>query len=208
MIKQLKEHLKIKYSQEKSGHDFSHIERVITNAKKINQVEKEDETLVILMALLHDEYDEKFYEGNLRDDLTTLLNRFNIELESSSFETLVNDLSNIGFKGGFEKKPLSKIGQIVEDADRLDAIGAIGIARAFTYGGHKGRPMIGSEQEYTPLQNKKEYRESNRPTLFHFYDKLLKIKDLMHTETGKKLAQRRHDFMLQYLEELKNELDD
>lgn len=186
------------YASYGAGHDFDHIERVVENAITINEVEKEDQKLVIIMAYLHDIFDEKFYKGNNMDeDFFRLVEPLNLEHK----ELLLSDLKQFGFKGGFTQPKLSKIGQIVSDADRLDSIGAIGIARAMMY----GQQLYDRDLEYSAVQSLEEYRQP-RPILFHFYDKLLKIKDLMFTGTGKQLAQDRHDFMITYLNQLQKEI--
>ena len=202
MMSEFYEKVKLKYENYSKGHDFTHIERVLENALKINQVEQESNKLVTILALVHDLYDEKFNNTvNIELEFRELIKDLNLKEEE--IETLILDLQNFGFKGGFNQPQLSKIGQIVSDADRLDAIGAIGIARTMMYGS-----VLYNKQKYQEAKTIQEYRDSQRPILFHFYDKLLKIKDLMFTETGKKLAQERHDFMVQYLQQLKSEIGD
>lgn len=187
------------YASYGSGHDFDHIERVVENAKTINETEQADQRLVNILALIHDIFDEKFYKGNNMDeDYYTLIEP--LELTTEESEQLLLDLKQFGFKGGFQQPKLSKIGQIVSDADRLDSIGAIGIARTMMYGDR----LYDNNRAYSPPQSLSDYRVP-RPILFHFYDKLLKIKDLMFTETGKQMAQARHEFMLVYLNQLQKE---
>lgn len=194
--------VKSKYASYSKGHDFTHIERVIENALVINKIEKEDESLVTILALVHDLYDEKFNQNiNIEIEFRKLVQSLNLDLDQ--IKLLTNDLINFGFKGGFNKPLLSKIGQIVSDADRLDAIGAIGIARTMMYGN-----ILYNKEKHRPLASKEEYRNLNRPIMYHFYDKLFKIKDLMFTETGKKLALQRHEFMVQYVQQLKSEIGD
>lgn len=180
------------------GHDYRHIERVVSNALRINEFELEDTHLVTILALIHDRFDEKFYQGDFDQDFKELLKDEHLTEEELSL--IKNDLKNFGFKGGIEVTQLSKVGQIVSDADRLDAMGAIGIARAMMYGDELFDPDV----IYKPIITKEEYRKP-RSILFHFYDKLLKLKDLMYTETGKKLAHDRHQFMVAYLERLEQE---
>lgn len=191
-INDLMNKVKLRVNEYGKGHDFSHIQRVIKNAEMINAVEKEDEHQVFLLALFHDLFDEKFYHGNhLSEDLVLFLEDYPVP----NLNQLIHDLEHFGFNGGFNAPKLSKVGQIVSDADRLDAMGAIGIARSMMY----GSVLYDETREYQPISSKTEYRDSSRPILFHFYDKLLKLKDLMFTETGKHLAQQRHKFMLDYL---------
>lgn len=182
------------------GHDFTHIERVIENAKQINDVEKQDWNQIELLCLLHDVFDEKFYAGK---DFVEELKEYVVDqhLSETEFNQLYSDLKNFGFKGGLNKPNLSQVGQIVSDADRLDAIGAIGIARTMMY----GSVLYDNNRPYKPIESIEEYRDKSRPILFHFYDKLLKLKDLMWTKTGKEMAQQRHDFMLVYLNQLARE---
>lgn len=201
MLNSFIQEVRIQVDQYGKGHDFSHIERVVKNALEINKEENESEKLVLILAYCHDLFDEKFYpHDDFKDELRNILN--DVELSNEEFDLLYQDLKNFGFKGGLQVPQLSKVGQIVSDADRLDAIGAIGIARTMMY----GDVLYDRNLEYKPITSKEEYR-SPRPILFHFYDKLLKLKDLMFTYKGKQLAQQRHQFMLEYLEQLNLEID-
>lgn len=202
LFDELNSYIKEKFQNDASGHDFHHVQRVIKNALIINSEEHEDEAEVILCALLHDYFDEKLYVGDMDSDFQQLMTKFSIE----PYPELLTDLRNFGFKGGFETKSLSPVGLIVQDADRLDAMGAIGIARAFAYGGSKGRVLYDPELDYEPLEKKSDYR-NNRPSLFHFYDKLLKLKDLMVTPKGKTMAEERHQFMIDYLKQFYHEVE-
>ena len=174
------------------------------SALEINRVENEDETMITLLSFLHDEFDDKFYQGDINSDLKTLLMNCNISISEFDYETLLSDIRNFGYKGGFNKQPLSKVGQIVSDADQLDAMGAIGIARTFMYGGSKKSTMYIKDLEYKPLERYTEYREK-RPVLWHFMDKLLLLKDNMKTETGKNMAIERHAFMIAFLNQFEKE---
>ncbi len=193
--------VKQKLKNAESGHDWFHIERVYKNALLIGQEEECDLTIVKLSALLHDIADSKFHDGD--ESIGPKTAKEFLELQNVSPEVIihvVNIIKNTSFKGGnFEKKFTSKELEIVQDADRLDAIGAIGIARAFHYGGFKNRPMY--NPSVTPILNmsKEEYINSEAPTLNHFYEKLLLLKDRMNTETGKKIAETRHQFMELFL---------
>ena len=192
------------------GHDWFHIERVYKNAVLISEVEENCDTTVIkLAALLHDIADSKFHNGD--ESVGPKIARTFLEKENVSENVIAHVIAiieNISFKGGnFERKFNSKELEIVQDADLLDAIGAIGIARAFNYGGFKNRPLFNPEIQPNLNMTKDEYKSSNAPTLNHFYEKLLLLKDKMNTETGKKIAQKRHDFMITFLSEFYAEWD-
>jgi len=179
------------------GHDWFHIERVYKNALLIAKDTHCDLVVVQLGALLHDIADSKFHNGD--ETIGPKTARLFLESENVSEGTIkhvVNIIENISYKGGnFDKKFSSVELDIVQDADRLDAIGAIGVARAFNYGGFKYNPEI------APITNmtKEEYKKNNAPTINHFYEKLLLLKDKMNTETGKQIAAERHQFMETFL---------
>lgn len=183
------------------GHDWFHIERVYKNAVLIAQEEDCDVTVVKLGALLHDIADSKFHDGD--EEIGPKMARTFLESENVSegiIEHVVQIIQNISFKGGNFEKTFSSIElEIVQDADRLDALGAIGIARTFNYGGFKKRPIYNPSIAPKLNMTKEEYKKSDSPTLNHFYEKLLLLKDKMNTETGKKLAQERHRFMETFL---------
>jgi uncharacterized protein len=186
------------------GHDWFHIERVWKNAKLIaNKETGADLQVIELGALLHDIADSKFHNGD-----ETVGPRVACKfLEKENVDEHINDhvikiIENISFKGGnVDQKFKSLELDIVQDADRLDALGAIGIARTFNYGGFKNRPLYDPAIEPDLNMDKETYKKSLSPTLNHFYEKLLLLKDLMNTKTGHELAQQRHDFMEQYLEQ-------
>ncbi|MES2544478.1 MAG: HD domain-containing protein [Bacteroidota bacterium] len=184
-----------------SGHDWFHIERVYKNALAIAKNENCEETIVQLGALLHDIADSKFHDGD--ETVGPKAARLFLEKENVAeeiIEQVINIIENISYKGGnFEQKFHSIELQIVQDADRLDAIGAIGIARTFNYGGFKNRPMYNPEILPNLNMTKEEYKNSDAPTINHFYEKLLLLKDKMNTETGKQIALKRHDFMENFL---------
>ena len=190
-----------------SGHNWFHMERVYNNALLISKEETCDLEVVQLAALLHDIADSKFHDGDetvgpkvARDFLTSE------NVSETTINHVVAIIENISFKGGnFEKKFTSKELEIVQDADRLDAIGAVGIARAFNYGGYKNREIYNPEIAANLKMSKEEYKNSTAPTINHFYEKLLLLKDKMNTETGKKIAQQRHAFMETFLEQFYNE---
>ena len=183
------------------GHDWFHIERVWKNTQLISKTESCNETVVALAALLHDIADSKFHDGDETVGPRTA-RRF-LESHNVDEETIVHVIKiieNISFKGGnFEKQFHSKELEIVQDADRLDAIGAIGIARCFNYGGFKNRALYDPEIAPNLKMSKEEYKATSSPTINHFYEKLLLLKDRMNTETGKRIAQQRHDYMEDFL---------
>lgn len=193
--------VKSKLEQAEGGHDWFHIERVYKNALLIAQEEACDLTVVKLGALLHDIADSKFHNGD--ETIGPKTARAFLEAENVDEATIVhvvNIIENISFKGGnFEKKFSSKELEIVQDADRLDAIGAIGIARCFNYGGFKNRTLYNPAIPPKFGMNKEEYKNSDSPTINHFYEKLLLLKDKMNTPTGKKIAETRHRFMENFL---------
>ena len=189
------------------GHDWFHVERVYNNALSIAEEETCDLQVVKLAALLHDIADSKFHNGD--EAIGPKMAREFLVAQSVAEETInhvIAIIENISFKGGnFEKEFTSKELEIVQDADRLDAIGAIGIARAFNYGGFKNRALYDPNIQPNLNMSKEEYKKSETPTLNHFYEKLLLLKDKMNTESGKKIAKKRHDFMVSYLSQFYSE---
>jgi len=191
------------------GHDWFHIERVWRNAQLIAKTEKADMLVVELGALLHDIADAKFNDG----DETIGPKKARRFLESQQVdEAIITHVENIikfiSFKsslGTKGEKFRSKELDVVQDADRLDAIGAIGIARAFNYGGFKNRVLYDPAIPPNLEMDKETYKKSKAPTINHFYEKLLLLKDKMNTKTGKQLAQKRHDFMKLYLNQFFDE---
>lgn len=187
------------------GHDWFHIERVWRNAKLIAANEQVDMLVVELGALLHDIADAKFNDG----DESIGPKKARLFLESQLVDEMVivhieNIIKYISFKSSLEDgatKFTSKELDVVQDADRLDAIGAIGIARAFNYGGFKNRTLYNPEIAPNLKMDKATYKNSQAPTINHFYEKLLLLKDQMNTETGQQLAQKRHDFMVAFLDQ-------
>lgn len=201
--------VKSKLEQAEGGHDWFHIERVYKNALLIAQEESCDLTVVKLGALLHDIADSKFHDGD--ETIGPKTARLFLEAEKVDEATIVhvvNIIENISFKGGnFEKKFSSKELEIVQDADRLDAIGAIGIARCFNYGGFKNRALYNPAIPPKFGMSKEEYKTNDSPTINHFYEKLLLLKDKMNTPTGKKIAENRHRFMENFLSQFYAEWD-
>ena len=199
--------VKEKLEGAEAGHDWFHIERVWKLSKKIAEKEGGNLEVIELSALLHDIADPKFHNGDETLALKISQNFLEeIHVEGELIEQVLFVIKNISFKNRAEapeNHPLEL--QIVQDADRLDAIGAIGIARTFNFGGFKNNLMYHPEIKPNLGMNKEEYKKSNGTTINHFYEKLLLLKDLMNTETAKKIASERHNFMLQFLDEFYKE---
>lgn len=190
------------------GHDWFHIERVYANALRINEVEQAEPLIVGLAALLHDIADPKFNHGD-EEIGPAIANGFLTQLQVDHEVTahVLQIIRNLSYKSSlgvvtFQSKELN----VVQDADRLDAIGAIGIARAFTYGGYKNRVLYDPRIKPNLQMTKEEYKNTTAPTINHFYEKLLRLKDLMKTEKGREMAEQRHNFMLAYLEQFYSEI--
>ncbi len=189
------------------GHDWFHIERVYKNAMLISEIENVDKTVVALGALLHDIADSKFHNGDETvgpKKARQFLNSQNLSEEV--IKHVVKIIENVSFKGGNQSQKFSsKELEVVQDADRLDALGAIGIARAFNYGGFKNRKLYDPEIQPNLNMTSEEYKVSDAPTINHFYEKLLLLKDRMNTETGRKIAEERHLFMELFLKQFYSE---
>jgi uncharacterized protein len=203
LIEQTQNYVKQTLQNAEGGHDWWHIHRVWTNAKRIAQTEQADLLTVELAALLHDIADSKFHNGDEEIGPRTATAWLkNIGADAAVIDHVEQIIRHMSFKSGFDQNPFYSIEMgIVQDADRLDAIGAIGIARAFTYGGFKGREIYNPEIVPNLNMTKEEYKNTVAPSLNHFYEKLLLLKDKMNTATGRQLAQQRHDFMLAYLDQ-------
>lgn len=191
------------------GHDWFHIERVYKNALLIAKQENVDAFIVQLGALLHDIADSKFHNGdetigpNIAREFLVSIN-----VDSAIIEHVVHIIENISFKGGNEPQKFRSLElDVVQDADRLDALGAIGIARTFNYGGFKNRIMFDPDVKPNLSMSKETYQTSTAPTINHFYEKLLLLKDKMKTKTGKRIAVKRHQFMELYLKQFYDEWD-
>lgn len=203
IIQQTKEYVREKLKGEGSGHDWHHVERVWKNAVYIGEKEGADLYVVQLGALLHDIADWKFYDGDetIGPKLTEEWLR-KLQVDPVTILHTCSIIKKISFKGANYKEKIQTLeGKCVQDADRLDAIGAIGIARCFTFGGNKGNIIY---DPLTPIkieQSIEEYKLTNHPQINHFYEKLLLLKDLMNTETAKKIAEERHNFMELFLEQ-------
>ena len=195
--------VKATLAQAEGGHDWFHIERVYKNAVLIAASENCDLEIVQLGALLHDIADSKFHDGD--ETIGPRTARTFLESEKvapATMDHVIAIIENISFKGGRVERQFSSIElDIVQDADRLDAIGAIGIARTFNYGGFKNRALYNPEIAPNLTMTKDEYKNNEAPTINHFYEKLLLLKDKMNTTTGKQIAQDRHRYMEDFLEQ-------
>lgn len=199
--------VKTRMQGEGSGHDWWHVYRVWQNARKISQGEWADLYIIELAALLHDIADHKFNDGDLKAG-SRLANQWlnNLNLQQKDVKHICDIIETISYKGAQVETPMKTIeGKIVQDADRLDAIGAIGIARCFAYGGYKQRELYNPDIKPEMHDDFENYRNSIGPSLNHFYEKLLLLKDRMNTATAKKMAEERHTYMEAYLEKFLNE---
>jgi uncharacterized protein len=205
------EFVKTELQNAEGGHDWFHIERVFKNTILISKDEKVDVFIVSLGALLHDIADPKFYNGDETIGpkiAAEFLKKENVD--SKTITHVINIIKYISFKNSLSKtgkKFTSKELEVVQDADRLDAIGAIGIARCFNYGGFKNRTLYDPEILPNLEMTKEQYKKSDAPTINHFYEKLLLLKDKMNTKTGKKIAIERHQYMENFLAQFYNEWD-
>ena len=207
IIKNTINFVKTELKNAEGGHDWFHIERVYKNALLIAKEENVDVFIVSLGALLHDIADSKFNHGDETigpKKARTFLEKQ--DLEENIIIHIEQIISNISYKGGNFKQSFSSPElNVIQDADRLDAIGAIGIARCFNYGGFKNRTLYNPEISPNLTMTKEEYKKSTAPTINHFYEKLLLLKDKMNTKTGKQIATERHIFMERFLEQFYDE---
>ena len=190
-----------------AGHDWWHVKRVWVNAKLIGKEEPVNIFIVELAALLHDIADSKFHDGD-EEVGPRVASQFlkSLNVDEPLIEHVQQIIRHMSFKSTFDEVSFhSQEMEVVQDADRLDAMGAIGIARAFTYGGYKGRELYNPEVLPNLNMSKQEYKNTSAPTINHFYEKLLLLKNKMNTITGRQLAGQRHQFMLQYLEQFYGE---
>ena len=205
LIEKIKSFVKMTLEGAEAGHDWFHIERVYKNSLIIARKENADVLVVSLGSLLHDIADAKFHGGN--EELgPEIADNFldEIGVPEKTRHQVVDIVRKVSFKNSLDNKVQKNKSielAIVQDADRLDAIGAIGIARTFHYGGFKNREIYNPDIAPDIHQSKEAYKKSTTPTINHFYEKLLRIKSMMNTETGKALAENRHQFMEKYLEQ-------
>jgi len=189
------------------GHDWFHVQRVYKNTLLISENENVNKTIVVLGALLHDIADSKFHDGD--ESIGPIKANAFLQTQGLSQETIthvIKIIENVSFKGGNTVKTFhSKELEVIQDADRLDAIGAIGIARTFNYGGFKNRAIYNPSIKPNLNMSVTQYKASDAPTINHFYEKLLLLKDKMNTPSGKKIAQERHEFMEKFLEQFYQE---
>lgn len=199
---------KKKLEGEGSGHDWLHISRVLKNAILISETEDVDMFIVQLASLLHDIADWKFCDGD--ENIGPNVAR-NFLIEQKADEKIIDHvcqiIKDISYKGQGTKTPMkTKEGEVVQDADRLDALGAIGIARTFAYGGFTKREIYNPDINPQNYKTSEEYKTNNNPSINHFYEKLLLLKDRMNTKSGSEMAQERHLFMEKYLEQFYKEI--
>jgi uncharacterized protein len=207
-IDRTKDYVRQQFSGEGTGHDWFHIERVWKLAKQIAQTENADTNIVEMAALLHDISDHKLVK-NPQEVILKLKNWLqDKKLTAEETEKIIYIVKNVSYKGVGTKDRMKFIeGKIVQDADRLDAMGAIGIARTFAYGGSKKRMIYDPSKKPVLHHSFEQYKTSKSPTINHFYEKLLHLKDRMHTQTGKKIAEGRHQTMIRFLESFFQEWD-
>jgi len=206
ILQKTAEYIKQEFSDDSSGHDWWHIYRVWQNAITICEHESGDTFIVQLAALLHDLDDWKFKDSGDETPLRAKAWLDSFPLDPSITDAVCRIIMHISYKGaGVENKMDSLEGFIVQDADRLDAIGAIGIARAFAYGGYKNRPLYDPDSPPQMHATFEQYKHSKSATINHFYEKLLLLKDMMNTSTAKRIAEQRHAVMVQYLSQFMNE---
>ena len=206
IIQKTSEYIKQEFGDDSSGHDWWHIYRVWKNSITICRYEMADAYVVELAALLHDLDDWKFNESE--DEIPQRAKAWmeSCQIDTQIIERVCEIIMHISYKGAnVENKMKSLEGFIVQDADRLDAIGAIGIGRAFAYGGYKNKPMYDPESPNQMHTSFEEYKNSKSATINHFYEKLLLLKDMMNTATAKRIAEQRHEVMLRFLDQFMNE---
>lgn len=172
ILKISENYVKDNFIKESTGHDWWHIKRVHDLAMKINETEHQNEFVIKMIALFHDVFDEKFSEGNVVENLIGLMKKLNIynDIEQDELENILNSINNLGYKGGFNTVEISEEGKIVQDADRIDSIGAIGIARCFAFGGKKGNTIYNPEVGIIEVNTYEEYRNKERHSINHFYE--------------------------------------
>jgi uncharacterized protein len=201
-------YIRQEFQSDSSGHDWWHIYRVWKNALNICEHEKVDMFIVQLAALLHDLDDWKFNPDGDEAPVRARAWMKECGVEDAVSQHVCEIITHLSFKGaGTENKISTLEGMVVQDADRLDAIGAIGVGRAFAYGGYKGRPLYDPDSPPQLHENFEQYKNSRSATINHFHEKLLLLKDMMNTSTAKRIAEQRHEFMLQFLDRFMKEWD-
>ncbi|MCK5023509.1 MAG: HD domain-containing protein [Candidatus Aenigmarchaeota archaeon] len=208
VLRRTNEYVKSVLTNESSGHGWWHTSRVRNIALLICEKENADKLVVELASLLHDISDWKFNDGDHKSS-SEIAAKFlrKLEIEEDVISHICDIIDNVTFRGsGVETAAMNTTeGKIVQDADRLDAMGATGIARAFAYGGHAGREIYNPDIKPEMHSTFEEYKKNKSPSLNHFYEKLLLLKDRMNTETGKEIAEERHKFMEEYIKRFLSE---
>lgn len=207
IIQEIGQDILEKFKNEGTGHDWYHIDRVRKNALKIQEKEGGNRVVVELAALLHDVSDHKFNGGDF--DLGATIAKEMMEkygVDEATIDAVAYIVKNVSYKGSGEGDTMESLeGRIVQDADRLDAMGAIGIARTFAYGGSVGSPIYDPKIPPKTNQSKESYVKDRSHTINHFYEKLLLLKERMHTVAGKEMAIERTEFMKDFLEQFYKE---
>lgn len=207
LIEKVRKFAENHFSDDGSGHDWWHVHRVWNTAKHLADAEGADRIIVEIAALLHDVADWKLNEDEFQG-LNTIRGLLKGDLPEETIDRICEIISKVSFKGAGVDTPTESLeGQVVQDADRLDALGAVGIARTFAYGGNRGRLIHHPDQPPQMHDSFEAYKKNQGPSTNHFYEKLLLLKDRMNTATAKKLAEQRHQFMEQYLDHFFKEWD-
>ena len=205
VIKKCIEYISPLFEKDFSGHDIQHTMRVYKTALKINEFEKGDKLIVSLTALLHDVDDYKLFSTEDNENARRFLN--SLSLSSDEKDQIIDNINSIAFKGKESIVPKTIEGKIVQDADRLDAIGAIGIARAFSYGGKHDRKLYDLDKDVKKDLSFEEYKKQNSDTLSHFYQKLFLLEDMMNTDYAKKIAKKRTEYIKEFVDEFLLEIE-
>ncbi|MDH5762149.1 MAG: HD domain-containing protein [Nitrospinota bacterium] len=207
LIEKIRQFAESHFADDGSGHDWWHVHRVWNTAKHLADAEGADRTIVEIAALLHDVADWKLNEDESQG-LNTIRDLLEGDLPPETIDRICDIISRVSFKGAGVDTPTESLeGQVVQDADRLDALGAVGIARTFAYGGNRGRLIHHPDQPPQMHDSFEAYKKNKGPSTNHFYEKLLLLKDRMNTGTAKKMAEQRHRFMEQYLDHFFKEWD-
>jgi uncharacterized protein len=205
-IARTEEYVRGELMTESTGHDWHHIDRVRKNAKLIHQkVEEGDLFIIEMAALLHDIPDEKLNASEQQgwEKLLAYINTLNLTEDTARH--ILACIETVSYKGGRKVELKTIEAKIVQDADRLDALGAIGIARTFAFGGKKGHPIYEPGLSIRDEMTAEEYRNGQSSSIHHFYEKLFKLKDLMNTDAARSIAQQRHEYMAGFLEQFYSE---
>lgn len=205
-INELHDHVKNFLKEDATGHDFEHIKRVVKLTTRF--LTSENHFVALSIAYMHDLFDEKINKvTNIDDAFNQLINTWNLDLLNYN-QDILQGVKSIGFKGGFNKATQSKEASLVSDADYLDAMGAIGIARTFYYAGSKGHPLYKKELRDVEIHNEEDYRNKERNAIAHFDEKLFKLKDLIKHPEAKKIAEKRHAILKNFYDEFMEEISE